>query len=274
MRSPPSSPSSRDRGARPWSRRSRRHATSVTSPRTSPTTTRRTSRACSSGGSPSSAPGSTAPSSSKAPTTASCGSAPTWRSRTTRASGCRWRSRASAASLPTRRWARRCSAHASTTSSRSAPRAARGTHAFSRSAAADMPRCFGDGNPLYERYHDEEWGFPVRDERALYERLVLEAFQSGLAWITILRKRDNFRAAFAGFDPEAVARFEERDVERLLGDAGIVRNRAKIEAAIAKARATIELGSLDSYLWDFVGGGPIRNAWHTLGEIPAETEES
>jgi DNA-3-methyladenine glycosylase I len=140
-----------------------------------------------------------------------------------------------------------------------------------------MPRCFGDGNPLYERYHDEEWGFPVRDERALYERLVLEAFQSGLAWITILRKRDNFRAAFAGFDPEAVARFEERDVERLLGDAGIVRNRAKIEAAIANARATIALReagtSLPELFWSFAPAEPAP-AVSSLYDLPAKTPES
>src|ERR687894_1986925 len=105
----------------------------------------------------------------------------------------------------------------------------------------EQPRCFGDGNPLYERYHDEEWGFPVRDERGLLERLVLEAFQSGLAWITILRKRDAFRSAFAGFDPEAMAAFGDADRARLLADAGIVRNRAKIDAAIANARATVAL---------------------------------
>src|SRR5918911_1082558 len=103
------------------------------------------------------------------------------------------------------------------------------------------PRCFGDGEPLYERYHDEEWGRPVTDERGLYERLSLEAFQSGLSWLTILRKRPAFRAAFAGFAPDAVSRFGEDDVERLLGDAGIVRNRAKIEAAIANARAIAAL---------------------------------
>ena len=102
-------------------------------------------------------------------------------------------------------------------------------------------RCFGTGDRLYERYHDEEWGRPVVGERALFERISLEAFQSGLAWITILRKRDAFRAAFAGFDPEPVAAFGERDVERLLGDAGIVRNRAKIEAAIANARAILAM---------------------------------
>jgi DNA-3-methyladenine glycosylase I len=101
--------------------------------------------------------------------------------------------------------------------------------------------CFGEGDPLYERYHDEEWGRPVRDERGLYEKLCLEAFQSGLAWITILRKRDSFRAAFADFAPEKVARFGKRDVARLLQDTGIVRNRLKIDAAIANARATVDL---------------------------------
>src|SRR3712207_3669764 len=102
-------------------------------------------------------------------------------------------------------------------------------------------RCFGDGDPLYERYHDEEWGRPVRDERGLFERLSLEAFQSGLSWLTILRKREAFRSAFAAFEPDAVARFGPADVERLLGDAGIVRNRAKIEATIANAGATVAL---------------------------------
>ena len=103
------------------------------------------------------------------------------------------------------------------------------------------PRCFGDGDPLYEAYHDTEWGIPVRGERELYERVSLEAFQSGLAWITILRKRPAFRAAFAGFDPERVAGFTADDVALLLADAGIVRNRAKIEATIANARAVLGL---------------------------------
>ena len=102
-------------------------------------------------------------------------------------------------------------------------------------------RCWDSPDELYRRYHDEEWGRPVRDERGVYERLCLEGFQSGLSWLTILRKRDAFRAAFAGFDPEAVSRFGERDVERLLGDAGIVRHRGKIEAAIANARGTLAL---------------------------------
>ena len=102
-------------------------------------------------------------------------------------------------------------------------------------------RCFGDGDPLMEAYHDEEWGMPVLDEHGLFERMSLEAFQSGLSWRTILNKREAFRAAFAGFDPDAVARFDEADVARLLADAGIVRNRAKIEATLANARATVAL---------------------------------
>jgi DNA-3-methyladenine glycosylase I len=102
-------------------------------------------------------------------------------------------------------------------------------------------RCFGDGDPLLEPYHDHEWGLPVLDERGLFERLSLEAFQSGLSWRTILAKREAFRAAFAGFEPDAVARFDGADVGRLLGDAGIVRNRAKIEATLANARATVAL---------------------------------
>ena len=140
-----------------------------------------------------------------------------------------------------------------------------------------MPRCFGDGDPLYERYHDEEWGFPVRDERGLYERLMLEAFQSGLAWITILRKREAFRAAFAGFVPDVVAGYDERDVERLLDDAGIVRNRAKIEAAITNARATVALREagtpLPELVWSFAPAEPPAPA-RSLAEIPATTAES
>jgi DNA-3-methyladenine glycosylase I len=135
-----------------------------------------------------------------------------------------------------------------------------------------------EGDPLYLAYHDEEWGVPSQDDRYLFEMLVLEGAQAGLSWATILRKRDGYRQAFAGFEPEAVARFGERDVERLLGDAGIVRNRAKIESAIANARATLavreELGSLDAFLWGFVGAEPLQNAWRALAEIPAETAES
>ena len=116
-------------------------------------------------------------------------------------------------------------------------------------------RCWTTTDPLYLAYHDEEWGRPVRDERGLYERLCLEGFQSGLAWITILRKREAFRSAFAGFEPERVARFGKRDIERLLGDAGIVRHRGKIEAAIANARATLALREggppLQELMWEY-----------------------
>jgi DNA-3-methyladenine glycosylase I len=137
--------------------------------------------------------------------------------------------------------------------------------------------CFGEGDPLYERYHDEEWGRPVRDERGLYEKLCLEAFQSGLAWITILRKREAFRAAFADFDPERVARFGERDVARLMGDAGIVRNRLKIEAAIANAKATVAARDgakpLPQLIWDHAPS-PRRRAPRSWKDVPALTPES
>ncbi len=113
-------------------------------------------------------------------------------------------------------------------------------------------RCWPTTDPLYLAYHDEEWGRPVRDERGLYERLCLEGFQSGLSWLTILRKRENFRAAFAGFDPNAVSRFGERDVERLLGDAGIVRHRGKIEAAIANAHGVLALRDAGTPLRDLM----------------------
>ena len=133
-------------------------------------------------------------------------------------------------------------------------------------------------DPLYLAYHDEEWGVPSRDDRHLFEMLVLEGAQAGLSWATILRKREGYRRAFAGFDVEAVARFGPDDVERLLADPGIVRNRLKVESAVANARATLavqeEHGSLAAYLWDFVGGEPMVNDWTTLGEIPAETAES
>ncbi len=127
-------------------------------------------------------------------------------------------------------------------------------------------------------YHDEEWGVPCHDDRALFELLILEGFQAGLSWSTILRKREGYRRAFAGFDAERVARFGERDVERLLADAGIVRNRLKIESTLANARAAVALrdegGSLAEYLWSFVGSEPKVNSWRTVAEIPAETEES
>jgi DNA-3-methyladenine glycosylase I len=117
---------------------------------------------------------------------------------------------------------------------------------------SEPKRCWTTSDPLYLAYHDDEWGRPVTDERGLLERLCLEGFQSGLSWLTILRKRENFRAAFAGFDPDRVARFGERDVVRLLGDAGIVRHRGKIEAAIANARATLALREAGEPLHELV----------------------
>jgi DNA-3-methyladenine glycosylase I len=133
-------------------------------------------------------------------------------------------------------------------------------------------------NPLYVEYHDEEWGVPSRDDRQLFELLTLEGAQAGLAWITILRKREGYRRAFADFDPAAVARFGRRDVERLRADAGIVRNRLKIESAVDNAARVLEVqdefGSLAAFLWRFVDGRPIVGRWKTLREIPAETAES
>jgi DNA-3-methyladenine glycosylase I len=141
-----------------------------------------------------------------------------------------------------------------------------------------LPRCaWGVSAPEYVAYHDAEWGRPVRDEDAVYERLVLEGFQSGLSWLTILRKRERFRAAFAGFRIEAVATFGDADVERLLADAGIVRHRGKIEAAIANARAAVALHeageSLSGLLWSHAPAGE-RPAPATLADVPARTPES
>jgi DNA-3-methyladenine glycosylase I len=140
-------------------------------------------------------------------------------------------------------------------------------------------RCeWAEGGPEMVRYHDEEWGVPSRDERHLFELLTLEGAQAGLAWSTILRKRDGYRRAFAGFDPEAVARFDETDVARLLADPGIVRHRGKIESTIDNARAVLRVrdegGSLAELVWGVVGGEPRRNAWRSLAELPAETDES
>ncbi|MCW2997538.1 MAG: DNA-3-methyladenine glycosylase [Solirubrobacterales bacterium] len=140
-------------------------------------------------------------------------------------------------------------------------------------------RCFGDGNPLYEAYHDDEWGRPITTEGGLYERLCLEAFQSGLSWLVILRKRPRFREVFAGFDPEVVARYDARDVERLLQDAGIVRNRAKIEATITNARATLDLRDGPRDLAELVWAHrPERALGHpapaALRDMPAHVPES
>jgi DNA-3-methyladenine glycosylase I len=127
-------------------------------------------------------------------------------------------------------------------------------------------------------YHDEEWGVPSHDDRFLFEMLTLEGAQAGLSWSTILRKREGYRQAFAAFDPAVVARFGAKDVERLLADPGIVRNRLKVESTVNNAARVLEvqedLGSLDAYLWGFVDGKPIVNRWRTLAEIPAATELS
>jgi DNA-3-methyladenine glycosylase I len=146
-------------------------------------------------------------------------------------------------------------------------------------ADAMRSRCAWPGSdPLYLAYHDLEWGVPVHDDRLLFEFLTLEGAQAGLSWITILRKRQAYREAFAGFDPETVARFNRAKVARLLANVGIVRNRLKIESAITNARAFLkiqeEFGSFDAYQWRFVGGRPIRNAWRRIGDIPASTPDS
>lgn len=140
-------------------------------------------------------------------------------------------------------------------------------------------RCAWAGSdPLYLAYHDQEWGVPVHDDRLLFEFLVLEGAQAGLSWITILRKRDAYRVAFDQFDPAKVAAYDDAKIEALLQNPGIVRNRLKLRAAVLNARGVLaiqdEFGSFAAYLWGFVGGQPRRNAWTSMREIPAETEES
>lgn len=130
---------------------------------------------------------------------------------------------------------------------------------------------------IYIDYHDTEWGVPEYDSRALWEKLILDGFQAGLSWITILKKRDNFRAAFEGFDPNVIAGWGEAEVQRLLGDAGIVRHRGKIEATIGNAKAWQRIeaeGGFDTFVWSYVGGAPVQNRWQTLAEVPASTPVS
>jgi DNA-3-methyladenine glycosylase I len=135
-----------------------------------------------------------------------------------------------------------------------------------------------EGVPEYADYHDLEWGVPSHDDRHLFELLTLEGAQAGLSWSTILRKRDGYRRAFADFDAAAVTAFEAADVERLLADSGIVRNRAKIESAVNNAGRVLEVaeqfGSLDAYLWEFIGGAPLVGGWEAVSAVPAETAES
>ncbi len=136
----------------------------------------------------------------------------------------------------------------------------------------------GDTHQIYIDYHDLEWGLPLHDDRRLFELLVLEGAQAGLSWLTVLRKREAYRKAFDRFDPKKVARYDARKVRRLLADEGIIRNRMKIEAAIANAKTFLdvqrEFGSFDAYLWRFIGGKPIQNARRSLRELPARTAES
>lgn len=142
-----------------------------------------------------------------------------------------------------------------------------------------MNRCVWPGNdPLYIAYHDTEWGVPLHDDRRLFEFLVLEGAQAGLSWITILRKRENYRKAFDQFDAEKIARYTPKKIEKLLQNPGIVRNRLKVAAAVTNARAFLdvqeEFGSFDAYSWRFVDGKPIQNRWKTIKQLPAKTPES
>ena len=151
-------------------------------------------------------------------------------------------------------------------------------HAKSGAPGAAATRCAWAKGDLYIEYHDREWAVPVHEDRLLFEFLILEGAQAGLSWLTILKKRQNYRRAFNHFEPAKVARYDSRRVQRLLADPGIVRNKLKIHSAIQNAKAFVsvqgEFGSFDNYLWRFVGGRPIRNQWKSLGEVPARTEVS
>ncbi len=142
-----------------------------------------------------------------------------------------------------------------------------------------MKRCEWCGtDPLYVAYHDEEWGNPIHDDHLLFEAMILDGAQAGLSWLTILKKRENYREAFHDFNFERIARYEEADIRRLMGNAGIIRNRLKIESAVHNARLVVgvrdKYGSLDSFLWRYVDGVPIQNAWKNLEEIPSQSEIS
>ena len=140
-------------------------------------------------------------------------------------------------------------------------------------------RCpWAEANERLAAYHDREWGVPVHDDKAIFEFLTLEAAQAGLSWYTVLRKRESYRQAFAGFDPEKVARFDRRKIASLLENPGIIRNRQKVESAVGNAKAFLrvqeEFGSFDRYIWDFVDGRPVQNRWKTMKDLPAQTELS
>ena len=145
--------------------------------------------------------------------------------------------------------------------------------------SASKPRCAWAGNDtLYQTYHDREWGVPLYDDQRLFEFLVLEGAQAGLSWITILRKRENYRAAFDNFDVARIARYDANKIESLLRDAGIVRNRLKLESAVVNAQKFLDVqdesGSFAKFIWQFVGGGPRQNAWRSLADVPASTPQS
>ena len=147
-------------------------------------------------------------------------------------------------------------------------------------SSGDLPRCFWvpPDEPLYTAYHDEEWGVPVRDDRKLFEMLILEGAQAGLSWITVLRRRESYRRAFDGFDPEKIAKYGPDRIAKLLADEGIIRNRAKVEATVANAQGFLRLrdepGGFSGFLWQFVGGSPLRNRRKERSDVPAETAES
>lgn len=142
-----------------------------------------------------------------------------------------------------------------------------------------LKRCqWAGSDPLYQKYHDEEWGEPVHDDRKLFEMLILEGAQAGLSWITILRKRENYRRAFDNFDAKKIAKYDSRNIKQLLNNEGIIRNRLKINAAITNAKLFLEtqkeFGSFDKYIWQFVGGKQIKNNWQDIKSLPAKTNES
>lgn len=144
----------------------------------------------------------------------------------------------------------------------------------------EKTRCTWPGtDPIYVAYHDEEWGVPEYDDRALYEKLILDGFQAGLSWITVLRKRENFRKAFDGFEPERIARYTDKKIDKLLQDEGIIRHRSKIEATVGNARVWLDMmekepGGFSGYLWNFVDGSPVQNKWKGMGDIPAASPMS
>jgi DNA-3-methyladenine glycosylase I len=149
---------------------------------------------------------------------------------------------------------------------------------MAKQRSAELIRCPWATGDEYIRYHDEEWGVPVHDDRLLFEVLILEGAQAGLSWVTVLKKRENYRTAFDQFDPAKVAKYGKKKRESLMGDAGIVRNRLKIESSISNAKAFLavqdEYGKFDEFIWSFVDGKPMQNSWKSLNEVPAHTAES